>query len=76
MRDRNFELETALNSIKGTFRYTNMTIAALRERGKVVTEDWLRRHLLQNVEDGLLTYEEALKLNEIYTKKLSFINNF
>lgn len=76
MRARNFELEAALNNIEGTDRYINITIAIAREKGKVITEDWLRRHLLQNVEDGLIDYEEALKMNEIYTKKLSFINNF
>ena len=76
MRARNFELEAALNTINGTSRYTNMVIATAREKGKTVTEDWLRRHMLQNVEDGLVDYDEALNMNEIYTKKLSFINNF
>lgn len=75
MRDRNYELERQLNKVGGTNNYTNMIVATANMRGFKVTEDWIRRHLIGNVEDGIMTYGEALVANEVYIKLLPIINS-
>lgn len=74
MKERNYDLERYLNSVDGTNSYTNMIIATANQRGIKIKEDWLMKHLLGNVEDGLILYGEALEQYETYKKLLPEIN--
>lgn len=52
--------------------YLNLIIAGAFGKGKKdkLTEDWLRKALLRNVEDEFMTYEQALTMNPIYLAKI------
>ena len=52
--------------------YRNMVVADAIAKGKAdkLTEDWLRRVLLTDVEDGFITYAESLALAPQYTKAI------
>lgn len=52
--------------------YMNTVIAdaVAQGHGNKLTQDWLRRFLLENVEDGFITYGQALTLAPIYTKAI------
>ena len=67
-----FAVRKELDEVAPNSEYTNSVIATAFAIGKSskLTENWLRNHLLEDIEDDFITYEEALKLNEIYTKKI------
>lgn len=50
--------------------YRNMIVGRAIMEGKSdkITEDWLRRTLLMDVEDGLLTYGQAVAVKDEYFK--------
>lgn len=74
MKARNIALERELNEVKGTNEYTNMIIATGNAKGIKFTEKWIINHLLGLVEDGMMTYGEALNANVVYVKLLNMIN--
>ena len=52
--------------------YFNGIIASAFGKGKKerLTEDWLRKALLLNVEDEFMTYGQALAMKDIYLNKI------
>ena len=67
-------VEEMVPEMKG--RYGNYTIADAIFNGHKaeMTEDWLRRFLFQMIDDGFITYEEALFLNKKYRKVIDTLN--
>ena len=62
-----------LNRVAPGCDYRNCVIATAFERGKTdrLTDDWLRKALLGDYEDGFITYGQALALNNIYKKAIA-----
>lgn len=48
--------------------YRNMNVASIIAKGHEdkLTEDWLRRVLLGDVEDEFMTYSQAVYIHELY----------
>ena len=65
---RYYEVLKMLDNTKGTFRYTNTVIATAFAEGKEsrLNDEWLKLHLSENVEVGILTFEEAFSLYHVY----------
>lgn len=63
-----YEVLNKLYNTDGTKRYTNCVIASAFAQGKEsnLNDNWLKRHLSGNVEVGILTFEEAYQLYDVY----------
>lgn len=48
------------------YEYLNSVIAKKTAKGKAITEDWIRNALLEDVQDGVLTYSKALEMEKNY----------
>ena len=61
-----------LNEVAPNNKYRNTVIATAFAIGKSqkLTSDWLRKSLIGDVEDKFITYNEALKLYYVYSKKI------
>ena len=70
-----YEVLDMLNNTSGTYRYTNTVIATAFAESKEdrLSDDWLARHLTQNVEMGIMTYAEAFNSEEVYKKVIESI---
>lgn len=57
--------------------YLNYIVAKLITEGKreKMNDDWLRRVLLRDVEDGLYNYGQALYLEPLYRKAIDTLGN-
>lgn len=56
-------------------RYRNVVVASAIAKGKKdkLTEDWLMKTLLMDVEDGFMTYGQAVKIHKDYYKAIEEI---
>ena len=77
---RYFKALNILNAeVKGNNTdYMNGCIASGFAQGKEskMSEDWIRRFLLSNVEDEFITYEEALAYAPIYRKEIDSLRAY
>lgn len=78
--DRYFK---ALNTLKAEVKgehtdYMNMCIASgfAQNKEDKMTEDWLRRFLLGQVEDDFITYGQALAFAPIYREEIESLKAF
>ena len=57
--------------------YLNYIIAKLISDGKQekMTDDWLRKVLIGDIEDGFITYGQALTLELLYRKAIDTLGN-
>ena len=57
--------------------YRNYIIAKLISEGKQekMTDDWLRKVLIGDIEDGFITYGQALTLEPLYRKAINTLGN-
>lgn len=62
---RYHELTRELNEILPNYGYQNMVVATAIVLEKF-NSDWLRKSLLSGVDEGRLSYDEAVILNERY----------
>ena len=71
------EVLEMLNNTSGTHRYTNTVVATAFAESKEdrLSDDWLARHLTQNVEVGIMTYGEALSSLDIYKMVIQSIKS-
>ena len=69
------EIKKYLDGIDGTVNYTNAVISKAIEKGKTITEYWIIKHLLELVEEEMLTYEESFTAYNVYMKLLDKINS-
>ena len=62
------KVKDELDDIQGTNSYTNAVIAKAFSKGleSRLNEEWLKSHFSRNVEDGILTVEEAYQLYDVY----------
>ena len=68
------EIKKYLDGINGTVNYTNSVISNAIEKGATITEYWIIRHMLELVEEEMLTYEESFTAYNVYMKLLYKIN--
>ena len=50
--------------------YRNGIIATRIALGKKITEDWVRAGLISDIEDGFLTYGQAITIKDEYFKAI------
>lgn len=70
MREESIRREMDRRFPHRQLEYRNSVVATAIARGKgsKLTEDWLRRTLLGDVEDGFLTYGQAVAIKDDYYK--------
>ena len=70
MREQSIRKEMNRRFPQSELEYRNSVVATAIARGKgsKLTEDWLRKTLLGDVEDGFLTYGQAVAIKDEYHK--------
>ncbi len=60
---------------QGELAYRNMVVATAiaKDKKDKLTENWLRKTLLMDVEDGFITYEQAVNIHKDYYKSIEEI---